>query len=131
MYDFNSDSFGSFGIDTFVSSIDQQEGLLGNVIITDDDFGIADKSIAKTVPATQEAPATTVVVQKFQSDVPTTPVVASRSGRGGKTDEAKAIFNEFYNKLSRKDIIVMFVDKVGLTPAGASTYYQNFKKELA
>lgn len=44
---------------------------------------------------------------------------------------AKAIFEEVLNsgtQLVRKDIISRFINEVGLTKKGASTYYQNFKK---
>jgi len=34
-------------------------------------------------------------------------------------------------KVKRKDIIQRFIDEVGLTKAGASTYYGNIKKKLS
>jgi hypothetical protein len=42
-------------------------------------------------------------------------------------DTATVIFNEHYPAESRKQIIQRFVD-AGMTPAGASTYYQKLKK---
>lgn len=48
--------------------------------------------------------------------------------RGEKKEAAEAIFNEHYKKVPRKDIIEMFMTTVGLSAAGASTYYQNLKR---
>lgn len=49
-----------------------------------------------------------------------------------KADVAREIFTESYGKegSSRSDIIDRFVKEAGLTKAGASTYYQNLKKEF-
>lgn len=44
-----------------------------------------------------------------------------------KQDRAKAIYKATKG-LARKDVIARFVSEVGMTPAGAATYYQNFKK---
>lgn len=43
-----------------------------------------------------------------------------------KADAARAIFARMNGKKPRKDIVEAFVNTVGLTPAGASTYYQRF-----
>ena len=40
-----------------------------------------------------------------------------------KMDQAKAIFAESAG-VARKDVIARFIKEVGLTKAGASTYYQ-------
>lgn len=46
-----------------------------------------------------------------------------------KMDKAKEVYEKMLlDGQSRKDIIAAFVKEVGLTPAGASTYYQNLKK---
>lgn len=55
-------------------------------------------------------------------------------GTGTKRTVNKAaitrdIFTSMYGTSSRKDVIAKFVE-AGLTPAGASTYYQKWKKEL-
>ena len=48
-----------------------------------------------------------------------------------KAQKAKAVFNAQYGKLQRKDIIALFKgDDIGLTTAGASTYYQQFTTKL-
>jgi len=47
--------------------------------------------------------------------------------KDNKTALAKAIFERMHGKKERKDVIAAFVEKVGLTPNGASTYYQRFK----
>jgi hypothetical protein len=46
-----------------------------------------------------------------------------------KMEKAKEVYERMtLDGQSRKDIIAAFVKEVGLTPAGASTYYQNLKK---
>jgi hypothetical protein len=46
-----------------------------------------------------------------------------------KMDKAKEVYEKMIlDGQSRKDIIAAFVKEVELTPAGASTYYQNLKK---
>ena len=49
-----------------------------------------------------------------------------------KVDKATKLFLRMYGKegVKRKDIIAAFINKCELTPAGASTYYQNIKKKL-
>lgn len=49
-----------------------------------------------------------------------------------KVDKATKLFFSMYGKegVKRKDIIAAFITKCELTPAGASTYYQNIKKKL-
>jgi hypothetical protein len=49
-----------------------------------------------------------------------------------KVDKATKLFLGMYGKegVKRKDIIAAFIAKCELTPAGASTYYQNIKKKL-
>lgn len=49
--------------------------------------------------------------------------------------EAQKVFDRLYPKVlegkkARKDVIAEFVEKVGLTKAGANTYYQNMKKKF-
>jgi predicted solute-binding protein len=46
-----------------------------------------------------------------------------------KMDKAKEVFEKMtFDGQSRKEIIVAFVKEVGLTKAGASTYFQTLKK---
>lgn len=50
-----------------------------------------------------------------------------------KADAARKVFSQMYPKVlegkkARKDVIAAFVEKAGLTQAGASTYYQKMKK---
>ena len=52
-----------------------------------------------------------------------------------KADLARKIMEEVWEdlqagKLKRKDVIQRFVGEVGLTKAGASTYYGNIKKRM-
>lgn len=44
---------------------------------------------------------------------------------GTKMDAARKIYERMEGK-ARKDIIAAMIDKAGLTPAGASTYFQKF-----
>lgn len=48
-----------------------------------------------------------------------------------KMDKATKVFLAMYGKedVKRKDIINAFINRCELTPAGASTYYQNIKKK--
>ena len=52
-----------------------------------------------------------------------------------KVDQAMKIMEEVWpdiqsGKVKRKDVIQRFIDEVGLTKAGASTYYGNLAKKL-
>ncbi len=56
---------------------------------------------------------------------------AKRGPKGGgnsKTAIAKQIYDRMIGQ-SRKAVIDQFVSEAGLTPAGASTYYANFKRQ--
>jgi len=55
------------------------------------------------------------------------PAKARVARKDNKTAAAQAIFDRMYGKKPRKDVIAAFVEKVGLTPNGASTYYQKLK----
>lgn len=48
---------------------------------------------------------------------------------GSKMDRACQLFQQYSNQ-PRHVIIDMFINHVGLTPAGANTYYYNIKKEF-
>jgi hypothetical protein len=53
----------------------------------------------------------------------------SKAERAMKIMEAQ--WGDIQNKkVQRKDVIKIFIDEVGLTKAGASTYYGNIKKKL-
>lgn len=65
----------------------------------------------------------TLVLEASQPKVEvTTPVVA----KVNKKADARKIFNKLNGK-KRKEVITAFMGTVGLSAAGASTYYQNFK----
>lgn len=65
---------------------------------------------------------------------------AKRSNRGGnqqqgtdhrdgsKIAQAKQVFEQFFDQ-GRKAVLEQFVNRLKLTPAGASTYYQNLRHE--
>lgn len=47
-----------------------------------------------------------------------------------KVDKARAVFEQYFGAIPRSEMLKKFQNKsVGLTPAGASTYYQKFKTE--
>lgn len=48
---------------------------------------------------------------------------------GSKVEKSRAIFARMEGA-ARRDVIQAFVKEVGLTPSGASTYYQKFLSEL-
>ena len=53
-----------------------------------------------------------------------------------KADQAMKIMEAMWKdilsgKVKQKDVIQRFIDEVGLTKAGASTYYGNIKKKLS
>lgn len=54
-----------------------------------------------------------------------------QSENESKMDRATKVFLAMYGKedVRRKDIINAFISRCELTPAGASTYYQNIKKK--
>lgn len=48
-----------------------------------------------------------------------------------KVDKAKPLFDKLITEgKTRKQIIEAFINEVDLTPAGASTYYQNLKRAV-
>lgn len=51
-----------------------------------------------------------------------------RAKRKSKIEKAETIFNRFYGRKTRSEIIEKLVNQIGLTQAGASTYYQKLKK---
>lgn len=59
-----------------------------------------------------------------------------KSDGPSKSDRATKIMEAMWGELQagrvkRKDVIKRFIDEVGLTKAGASTYYGNIKKKLS
>lgn len=59
--------------------------------------------------------------------VPKTVIKTPKKSGPSKLDQARVLFRE-NSKLSRVNMIALFVEKVGLTPSGASTYYYNVQK---
>lgn len=55
------------------------------------------------------------------------PAKARVARKDNKTAQAQVIFTRMYGKKERKEVIAAFIEKVGLSAAGASTYYQKFK----
>ena len=73
----------------------------------------------------------TVSVEKKQQKVQKT-----RPNRPAKTKTKKQLALEIFKKchkrktVKRKDVIAKFIEQLGMTPAGASTYYHLCKKEI-
>jgi len=78
---------------------------------------------ARVLEATQ--PKVEVKAAKTAKKTATKPVAKTETKVNKKAD-ARAIFVKLVGK-KRKEVITAFVDTVGLSAAGASTYYQNFK----
>lgn len=55
------------------------------------------------------------------------PAKARVARKDSKTAQARAIFDRMFGNKERKYVIAAFQEKVGLSAAGASTYYQRFK----
>lgn len=57
-------------------------------------------------------------------------IIKQAKAKTGKSKKAicQELFDLNYGRKSRKQIIQLFVETAGLTPAGASTYYYNCKK---
>lgn len=85
--------------------------------------------VSVLVKRTKPAPARAVRTIKTRSK--------KRSPKAGsKASEARAVFAKLYpqvdrGELARKDVITAFVNVIGLTKNGASTYYQRYKREYA
>lgn len=50
--------------------------------------------------------------------------------KGAKKDMAIELYGKYRNEKSRKEIIQLFIDEIGMSKAGATTYYHNMKKEF-
>ena len=74
--------------------------------------------------------------QKFLTEAKSSGKTIQSRPRGRPADEsskagmARALFKKMSGK-PRKEVIQQFVDKLGLTAAGAATYYQSLKKSAA
>lgn len=94
-------------------------GLVG-LLTLDKDDGTFTKA---SKPAGWNTPSSTVAV------VPKPKKAARAPGSGTKLDQVVALVraNQCH---TRKEYIDLIVDQIGMTPAGASTYYSNAKKVL-
>lgn len=62
------------------------------------------------------------------NEVPTTPIVEEPKAPS-KMTQAKEVYARLKSEgKARKDIIKVFIDEIGLTSAGAATYYQKLSK---
>jgi hypothetical protein len=78
------------------------------------------KSVAKKKTPAKKKPATKKKVAKKSAP-------AKKKG-SSKTDKAQKIFDRFYGRKTRAEIIEKFCAQCDLTANGAATYYQKFKK---
>ena len=94
----------------------------------------------KADPKTEEKPESVTLEQALKEEgegrTPET-IKTGRKNAGGvsKASQAMKIMEEMWDdiqsgKVKRKDVIKRFIDEVGLTKAGSSTYYGNCKKKL-
>lgn len=67
-----------------------------------------------------------VMTRGRASTVSTHAPAAKQATGPNKREQALAIFKKYGAKLARKDVMEKFIG-IGLTPAGASTYYQSFR----
>lgn len=113
-----------------------EEAVNPNVVTVDanEDNGQQEATTeAQTKPeATKKAPKVRLKPKaKGNAKAKATSGVKKRKSRAkSKTEKARTIFNQFYGKKTRAEIVEKFVRRVGLTANGASTYYQKFKKEV-
>ena len=54
--------------------------------------------------------------------------VSTKKKRGEKLENATKIFKQMKNK-SRKEVIAVYVNKLGMSPAMASTYFQSIRSK--
>jgi len=101
-----------------------------------------DSSASDTPPATVQVPTTKpdAAAVPPTSDQATVEAGSQPVGVGSveqesevaptKMDKATEVYRRLYKKkgATRKEIVAAFVDEVGLTTAGAATYYQLIKK---
>ncbi len=90
-----------------------------------------DKPVKKV--AAKKAAAKKVAVEKLPNNdskavdqKPSPTKVEAKS----KRELAQVIFDKNFNRVPRKDILILFMSEAGLTKAGSSTYYSNFKKKF-
>lgn len=50
--------------------------------------------------------------------------------KGAKKEMAQDLYKKHKDNKSRKEIIQLFMDEIGMTKAGATTYFHNMKKEF-
>jgi len=95
------------------------------------------KTVSKTAEATQAVTLEQALKEEGEGRTPETIAKEDKKPNGpSKADRARKIMEEVWDdlqagKIKRKDVIQRFVGEVGLTKAGASTYYGNIKKKLS
>lgn len=101
-------------------------------------FGKKEKVETTNQPQTEEKTESVTLDEALKEEgegqTPET-VSKKREGTSKSVLAMKIMESEWDNiqsgKVKRKDIIQRFIDEVGLTKAGASTYYGNIKKKLS
>ena len=95
------------------------------------------KAVTKPSEATEAVTLEQALKEEGEGRTPET-IANDEKKPGGpsKADRARKIMEEMWDdlqagKVKRKDVIERFKDEVGLTKAGASTYYGNIKKKLS
>lgn len=95
------------------------------------------KTVSKAAEATEAVTLEQALKEEGEGRTPETVAQEDKKPKGpSKADRARKIMEEMWDelqagKVKRKDVIQRFVGEVGLTKAGASTYYGNIKKKLS
>jgi len=95
------------------------------------------KTVGKAAEATEAVTLEQALKEEGEGRTPDTISQKDKKPNGpSKADRARTIMEEVWDdlqagKIKRKDVIQRFVGEVGLTKAGASTYYGNIKKKLS
>lgn len=92
----------------------------------------ADANVTETAPA-EKPKAKKPAAKKTSGGSKSKAAKPAKKKEPSKADAARKVFTAMYPKVvegkkARKDVIGAFVEKAGLTPAGAATYYQKMKK---
>ncbi len=78
-------------------------------------------------PAANKTAAKKTVAKKVTANKETTKKVPVELT---KREVAQGIFDTHFQKMARKDILVMFQNEAKLTKAGSATYYANMKRKF-
>jgi hypothetical protein len=99
----------------------------GEVVIVNGMIALPNSAIVTSAITTGATVVDGQIKTALGQSIPTSSNRGRKVSGNSKTAIAKRIFAEMAGK-SRKEVIERFITEAELTPAGASTYYANFKK---